>query len=93
MSQLDVARMSAVGEKVKSETVSSGGLAMATSFFRSPIVVVLVEAAAEVLKMPDMVADYTCRMIESCMGYYVVASKIKTNHQQREPRYWRRGSC
>lgn len=63
-----MARMSAVGEKVKSETVSSGGLAMGTSFFRSPIVVVLEEVAAAVPKMPDIVTDYAVYRVVGCAG-------------------------
>lgn len=61
LSQLDTARMSAEGEKARSETVSSGGLEIATSFFKSPMVVVPLEAALEVVpKIPDIVTDHRC---------------------------------
>lgn len=54
LSQLDTARRSRWLEKAMSETVSSGGFEMATSFARSPTVL-LVAAAAALPKRPDMV--------------------------------------
>lgn len=55
LSQLETARKSAAGEKARPEMVSSGGFERATSFFRSPIVLLVAAAAVAVdPKRPDM---------------------------------------
>lgn len=51
--------MSAVGEKAISETVSSGGFETATSFFKSPMVL-LVDELAAAPNSPDILTSYRC---------------------------------
>lgn len=57
LSQLETARMSCVGEKARREIVSSGGFEIGTSFFRSPIVLLLAEDDAALPKSPDILPE------------------------------------